>query len=119
MKRKLNNENSVNKRQVKCTNFSDSCRLYEYTSAANPNIEEIPIKSFGSELYNTNKTHITKLDIFSDIKTTYSATSPNLLANFVEILSNVFLCLKLAFLSSFFYSTLNSFYNNFVHFFSS
>ena len=88
MKRKLNNENSVNKRQVKCTNFSDSCRMYEYTSAANPNIEEVPIKSFGSELYNTNNTHITKLDIFSDIKTTYSATSPNLLANFVEILSN-------------------------------
>ena len=79
-KRKIDFLNCPKKRP-----FSDSCRMYEYTSAANPNIEEIPIKSFGRDLYETSKTHVTKLDIFSDLKTTYSATSPNLLANFIEI----------------------------------
>lgn len=84
MKRKLDNdvENSG------LNDYSKSSRMYEYTSAANPKLNNIPIKSFGSDLYNTKNTHITKLDIFSDIDTSYSATSPNLLANFVEILED-------------------------------
>ncbi len=61
------------------------CLMYEYTSAADPNIETIPIKSFDSKLYNTGRTHVRKLDIGLELNTIYSATSPNLLANFIEI----------------------------------
>ena len=87
MKRKVDSVQKSNKKR-KINDFSDSCRMYEYTSAANPKISQIPIKTFGSELYNTQVSHVTKLDIFSDIKTTYSATTPNLMANFIEINKN-------------------------------
>jgi hypothetical protein len=72
------------------TIFTSNSRLYEYTSAANPSIPQIPVKVFSSDMYNKDETHtsIISLDISHKIGTSYPATSPNLLANFIKIKNN-------------------------------
>lgn len=79
------------------------CLMYEYSSAANPSIDDIPIKTFGSKLYNTGRTHARKLDISMDLNTIYSATTPNLLANFIEINKEEILVTKEKSTSNLFY----------------
>jgi len=65
----------------------DSCRIYDYTDAANPHISPIPIKTFDSDTL-SDQTQIEHLDISSDLGYKYLATSPNLLAQFIKIKSN-------------------------------
>ena len=77
--------------------------MYEYTSAANPNVEDIPIKSFESKLYNTGRTHVRKLDVSLDLNIIYNATTPNLLANFIEINKKEGLITKESATSNFYY----------------
>jgi gentisate 1,2-dioxygenase len=69
------------------TYYTQNGRQYEYTSAANPQVPQIPYIAFGSELYNKPEieTSIIPLDISHKIGTSYPASSPNLLANFIKI----------------------------------
>lgn len=71
------------------TIFTSNSRIYEYTSAANPNIPKIPVKIFSKELYDEYTTSdVIELNICKDLEVDYPATSPNLLANFVKIIPN-------------------------------
>lgn len=64
------------------------CRLYEYSIACNPTMTHIPVKTFSSQMYNKDATHIYALDLSHELGLKYKATSPNLLASFVKIRSN-------------------------------
>jgi len=58
---------------------------WEYTSAATPDLKGIDFQSFPASLHQTDKTVIIPLDTSSTLGTTYPATSPNLLANYIHI----------------------------------
>lgn len=70
-------------------NWTGDARFYEYTTAADPVgssiISPIPAKEFGPQIYNSGETRIIQLDLSSDLRTKYPATSPSLLANFIRI----------------------------------
>ncbi|MCK5697962.1 MAG: hypothetical protein KAI02_07360 [Gammaproteobacteria bacterium] len=61
---------------------------WEYDSSANPNLPEIPIHAFPATLHETGDTAIIELDLSSTIGTDGSATTPNLLANYIHINQN-------------------------------
>lgn len=68
--------------------FSKDSRIYEYTSAANPLMKNIPILYHESKLHENGITRIIHFDLSSYIETEYVATSPNLLASFIRICTN-------------------------------
>lgn len=59
--------------------------FFEYTSAANPLMPKIEVKSFPVTLHQINKTSIIPLDLSKELQLTYPATSPSLLANYIHI----------------------------------
>lgn len=63
-------------------------RIYEYMSAANPNMTAIPVAVYPPELHQSGSTRIIPFDLRREIGVTYNATSPNLIANFVRIIEN-------------------------------
>ncbi len=65
--------------------WSSASELREYMSASNPEMPRIEVKSFDSSLHLTGKTRIIPLDLSSDLKTAYPATTPNLMANFLRL----------------------------------
>jgi gentisate 1,2-dioxygenase len=67
------------------SNFEEDSRIYEYTSAANPVIPEIPIMYHDSILHEEGDSRIIYFDLSKYIETSYAATSPNLLAAFIRI----------------------------------
>lgn len=66
-------------------NYTKDARIYEYTSAANPYMKNIPILYHESTLYKNSPTKIIPFDLSKYIDTPYIATSPNLLASFIKI----------------------------------
>jgi gentisate 1,2-dioxygenase len=68
--------------------FEKDSVIYEYTSAANPIMKNIPIMYHESSLHESGPTKIIYFDLSSYIETPYIATSPNLLAAFIRICSN-------------------------------
>jgi gentisate 1,2-dioxygenase len=68
--------------------FSKDSRIYEYTSAANPSMKNIPILYHELKLHENGITRIIHFDLSSYIETEYVATSPNLLASFIRICTN-------------------------------
>ena len=70
------------------SNFEEDSRIYEYTSAANPSMKDIPILYHNSKLHENGETRIIHFDLSSYIETPYTATSPNLLASFIKICKN-------------------------------
>ena len=69
--------------------WTGDARFFEYSEAADPIgagvISPIPIRSFGADLYAGGPTRVVPLDLSTDLRTTYPATSPALLASFVRI----------------------------------
>ncbi len=61
---------------------------WEYTSAATPDLNEVPIQPFPASLHEQGKTRVIALDLSKELETPYLATSPNLLANYVRICIN-------------------------------
>jgi len=61
---------------------------WEYSAAATPNLKDVPIQPFPASLHETGETRIIELNIADILGTTYAATSPSLLANYVRIRSN-------------------------------
>lgn len=74
---------------ISATTLAQDAQIFEYTKAANPiesgTIPRIPIKEFSADLYATGESRIIPLDMSSDLRTSYPATGPSLLANFVRI----------------------------------
>ena len=62
------------------TSLENNVRIYEYVKAANPNLPKVPVKG--------HPTSIIPFDLSSELRTSYKATSPNLLASFIKIVQN-------------------------------
>lgn len=60
-------------------------RLYEYSSAANPDMNPVPFVVHPPELHQTGETRVIPFDLSKEIGTGYTATSPNLLASYLRI----------------------------------
>jgi len=58
---------------------------WEYSAAATPNLKDVPIQPFPASLHETGETRIIELNIADMLGTSYAATSPSLLANYVRI----------------------------------
>ncbi len=61
---------------------------WEYTAAATPDLNEVPIQPFPASLHEQGETRVIALDLSEILETPYLATSPGLLANYVRICSN-------------------------------
>jgi hypothetical protein len=66
----------------------DAVNIYEYTSAANPILPNIPIFFYSINDYNSEPTSIIPFDNKDQLSIEYPATTPSLLASFVKILKN-------------------------------
>eukprot|EP00877_Chromochloris_zofingiensis_P000688 jgi/Chrzof1/1061/Cz01g38260.t1 len=62
-------------------------RLYEYSEAAIPTFKPVPIDSFHGWRHMYGRTRIIPFDLSKDLRCTYPATTPNLLASFLRILA--------------------------------
>ena len=68
--------------------MESTTRIYEYTSAANIKLSEIPVMVHSNKLYQYGPTRVIPFDLKEYLGYDYQATSPNLLASFIKILSN-------------------------------
>jgi len=57
----------------------------EYMSAVNPEMPKIEVKVYPATLHESGKTRIIPFDLSNTLQTSYPATSPNLMANFLKI----------------------------------
>ena len=62
--------------------------FYEYSSAANPKLSQVPIRSYDSNDLEYKMTHIYDLNLQNDLNVNYKATTPNLLVSFIKIIAN-------------------------------
>jgi gentisate 1,2-dioxygenase len=60
-------------------------RFFEYTSAANPQIPQIPFVVFPSSLHRSGDTRVIPFDLSQQLGMRWPATSPNLMASFLHI----------------------------------
>nr|WP_238701770.1 hypothetical protein [Mariprofundus erugo] len=58
---------------------------WEYSSAATPDLHEVPIQPFPASLHEQGETRVIALDLSAELETPYLATAPNLLANYIRI----------------------------------
>jgi len=66
--------------------WAKQATFYEYGSAANPKMPKIDVVPFEAELHeNCIESKVTQLNLSDVLQTTYPATSPSLLANFIHI----------------------------------
>lgn len=65
--------------------LESDCRIYEYTSAANPHMSAVPVRVHASSLHESGPTRIIPFDLSADMDISYPASSPNLLASFIRI----------------------------------
>lgn len=69
----------------KSRDYTKDARIYEYGSAANPDISPIPILVHPPSLHEKGPSKIHSFDISDFLDIEYPCTSPNLLASFVRI----------------------------------
>lgn len=65
--------------------LEEDVRMYEYTSAANPNMPQVPVLAHPASLHESGPTRIIPFDLSSYMNIPYAATSPNLMASFLRI----------------------------------
>ncbi|HCS12695.1 MAG: hypothetical protein COS82_05815 [Zetaproteobacteria bacterium CG06_land_8_20_14_3_00_59_53] len=58
---------------------------WEYSSAATPDLNDVPIQPFPASLHEQGDTRVIALDLSTELDTPYPATAPNLLANYIRI----------------------------------
>eukprot|EP00276_Gloeochaete_wittrockiana_P007292 CAMPEP_0184659806 /NCGR_PEP_ID=MMETSP0308-20130426/31125_1 /TAXON_ID=38269 /ORGANISM="Gloeochaete witrockiana, Strain SAG 46.84" /LENGTH=295 /DNA_ID=CAMNT_0027099895 /DNA_START=443 /DNA_END=1330 /DNA_ORIENTATION=+ len=63
----------------------DDVQLFEYMSAANPKMPKIPFGALPAELHESGPTRLIPFDISPHLQTSFPATTPNLLAQYVRI----------------------------------
>ncbi len=68
--------------------WAEQVMTWEYSSAAAPNIPPLSVQFFPASLHESGKTRVIPLDLSEEIKTSYPATTPNLLANYIRINPN-------------------------------
>ena len=68
--------------------WQEQVLTWEYGSSANPDITDIPIQTFPSQLHEEGETRVVELDLSKTIAIPYPATTPNLLANYIRIQKN-------------------------------
>ena len=68
----------------KRNSFNDA-RIFEYTSAANPDMTVQPVLAHDASLHQSGPSRVIPFDLSKLMQIPYSATSPNLLAGFVRI----------------------------------
>ena len=99
----LVNGDSGKPEKVRKINMEEDGRIYEYTSAANPNMSEIPVLVHPPELHQEGATRIIPFDLRHKLSVEYPATSPNLMASYLRILPNESLNTKAVATSQAFY----------------
>eukprot|EP01039_Chlorochromonas_danica_P001581 gene1584-1727_t len=70
---------------VSDSKLEEDARIYEYCSAANPTMAEIPVAFHASSLHESGPTRIIPFDLSKQMHIDYPASSPNLLASFIRI----------------------------------
>eukprot|EP00746_Dinoflagellata_sp_MGD_P008016 gnl/MRDRNA2_/MRDRNA2_115979_c0_seq1.p1 gnl/MRDRNA2_/MRDRNA2_115979_c0~~gnl/MRDRNA2_/MRDRNA2_115979_c0_seq1.p1 ORF type:complete len:413 (-),score=83.06 gnl/MRDRNA2_/MRDRNA2_115979_c0_seq1:481-1641(-) len=65
--------------------WAEQTLMYEYTSNANPPMNEVPFYVFPPSLHQEGPTRVIPLDLQKELELSYPATAPNLLANFIRI----------------------------------
>lgn len=60
-------------------------RFFEYTSAANPQIPQMPFVGFPAALHQSGDTRVIPFDLSQQLGMRWPATSPNLMASFLRI----------------------------------
>jgi len=65
--------------------WADQVVSWEYTSAATPDLNEVPVQPFPASLHEQGETRVIALDISKELQTPYLATAPGLLANYIRI----------------------------------
>ncbi len=68
--------------------WAEQAMTWEYTAAASPELADIPIKVFPSQLHEQGETRVIGLDLAEIIGTSCPATTPNLMANYLRICQN-------------------------------
>jgi gentisate 1,2-dioxygenase len=58
---------------------------WEYSAAASPDLSGVPVQPFPASLHREGPTRVIALDLSKVLGTTYPATAPNLLANYIRI----------------------------------
>jgi len=61
---------------------------WEYSSAATPDLNDVPIQPFPASLHEQGETRVIALDLSKELETPYLATAPNLLASYIRICAN-------------------------------
>ena len=67
------------------SNLETDARIYEYTSAANPSIPQVPVLAHPASLHESGPTRVIPFDLSRHMGISYAATSPNMMASFVRI----------------------------------
>ena len=65
--------------------YERDSRIYEYTSAANPYMAQVPVLAHPASLHESGATRIIPFDLSRQMQIPYAATSPNLMASFIRI----------------------------------
>lgn len=69
--------------------LTEDISIFEYSRAANPiksgSVPRIPYREFSSSLYASGPSRVIPLDMSADLRCSYPATGPGLLASFVRI----------------------------------
>lgn len=69
----------------KLQKIEEDVRIYEYTSAANPHMPQVPVAALDSALHESGPTRVIPFDLSYRLHIDYPCTSPNLMAAFVRI----------------------------------
>lgn len=65
--------------------YEEDTRIYEYTSAANPNMPQVPVRGHDASLHESGPTRVIPFDLSRFMDIDYPASSPNLIASFIRI----------------------------------
>uniref|UniRef100_A0A7S1U2L0 Cupin 2 conserved barrel domain-containing protein n=1 Tax=Phaeomonas parva TaxID=124430 RepID=A0A7S1U2L0_9STRA len=82
---------------------AEPVRIFEYTSAANPDMAQIPVAALEPATHQSGETRIIPFDLSEKLHVPYPATSPNLMAAFLRINPNEELPTKASATSQAFY----------------
>lgn len=73
---------------IENTHWQQQVVSWEYSSAATPDLDDVPIQPFPASLHESGDTRVIALDLSKELSTSYPATAPNLLASYVRICAN-------------------------------
>lgn len=76
---------SASMEQPASDKMEEDARMYEYSSAADPNMPQVPVLAHPAALHESGPTRIIPFDLSRHMQIPYPATSPNLMASFIRI----------------------------------